>query len=102
VVHVAVEAQQEHDVTLHFSVADTGIGIPPQKQKVIFEPFRQADASVTRVYGGTGLGLAISSQLTARMSGRIWAESEPGQGSVFHFTARRRCDGLRRKTSTWC
>jgi PAS domain S-box-containing protein len=77
-----------HYVTLHFSVSDTGIGIPPEKQKVIFEPFRQADASVTREYGGTGLGLAISSQLTALMQGRIWAESEAGKGSVFHFTAR--------------
>jgi PAS domain S-box-containing protein len=88
VVRVSVESAGEHDATLHFSVADTGIGIPLEKQKVIFEPFRQADASVTREYGGTGLGLAISSQLAARMNGRVWAESETGKGSIFHFTAR--------------
>lgn len=88
VVRVAVESAQEHDVTLHFSVSDTGVGIPPEKQTLIFEPFQQADMSVTREYGGTGLGLAISSRLTAQMHGRIWVQSEVGQGSVFHFTAR--------------
>jgi PAS domain S-box-containing protein len=88
VVRVAVESAHEQDVVLHVSVADTGIGIPPEKQRVIFEPFRQADASVTRKFGGTGLGLAISAQLTARMQGRMWVESQPEKGSVFHFTAR--------------
>jgi signal transduction histidine kinase/FixJ family two-component response regulator len=74
-------------MTLHFSVADTGIGIPANRLSTIFDSFSQADASTTRKFGGTGLGLAISKRFVELMGGRIWAESTPGSGSIVHFTA---------------
>ena len=87
VVEVDCPAAAEDQATLHFRVRDTGIGIPPDRLPHIFAPFEQADGSITRKYGGTGLGLSISSQLVGLMGGRIWAESELGKGSTFHFTA---------------
>jgi two-component system sensor histidine kinase/response regulator len=87
VLRVTREAADLPAVLLHFAVSDTGIGIPLQHQKSVFEAFNQADGSMTRTYGGTGLGLTISSQLVALMGGRIWVESLPGIGTTFHFTA---------------
>ncbi len=87
-VRVRVEAVEGDKYLLAFTVADTGIGIPPEKQKLIFEPFSQADATTTRKYGGTGLGLTISMRLVEMMGGKIWVESEPGHGAQFHFTLR--------------
>jgi two-component system, sensor histidine kinase and response regulator len=88
VLRVRVEGGGADDVLLHFEVHDTGVGIPPEQQSVVFDAFVQGDGSYTRKYGGTGLGLAICVPLVERMQGRIWVESTPGRGSTFHFTAR--------------
>jgi PAS domain S-box-containing protein len=88
VVEVEREAAEPESVLLHFSVADTGIGVPPEMRSVIFDSFLQADTSITRRFGGTGLGLMIAAQLVAMMGGRMWLESGQSQGSIFHFTAR--------------
>jgi CheY-like chemotaxis protein len=86
-VEVKLQSQVNDTVNLHFSVSDTGPGIPPEKKNLIFEAFRQADSSMSRQYGGSGLGLAISSHLVELMNGRIWVESEVGKGSTFNFVA---------------
>ncbi len=88
VIAVEMDEQTEHDVGLHFSVRDTGIGIPEGKLSKVFDSFSQIDASTTRKYGGTGLGLAISDQLVELMGGKIWVESEVDVGTTFHFRVR--------------
>ncbi len=88
--HVALEEDLGEEIILHFAVQDTGIGIPEDRIERLFEPFTQADGSTTRKYGGTGLGLTISRRLAILMGGNLWAESEVGKGSTFHFTIRAR------------
>jgi signal transduction histidine kinase len=88
VVKVRRETERDDCTIFHFSVRDTGIGIPLEKQRLIFDAFSQADSSTTRKFGGTGLGLAISNRLIQLMGGRIWVESVVGHGATFHFTVR--------------
>ena len=87
-VEVACDSKQNDGLMLHFSVRDTGIGIPPERQEVIFEAFTQADGSTTRRYGGSGLGLTLSRRLVSMFGGHLWLDSIVGQGSTFHFTVR--------------
>jgi signal transduction histidine kinase/BarA-like signal transduction histidine kinase len=87
-VSVRVESQSAAEACLEFAMRDTGIGIPPADLQRIFQPFTQAAEAATQRFGGTGLGLTIASNLVAMMGGRIWVESEPGQGSTFYFTVR--------------
>jgi signal transduction histidine kinase/DNA-binding response OmpR family regulator len=85
IVRVERQAAITSGVGLHFSILDTGIGVPPDKRATIFQAFTQADGSTTRKFGGTGLGLTICAQLVELMGGRIWVESRPGHGSAFQF-----------------
>ena len=87
VVTIDVETRAGDEVALHVAVADTGIGVPHDRQAAIFDAFTQADGSTARSHGGTGLGLTISRRLVDMMGGRLWLESEPGRGATFHFTA---------------
>ncbi len=86
VLRVETEAKTNDTTVLHLSVKDTGIGIPENRQELIFGAFTQADSSTTRKYGGTGLGLTITARLVELMGGRIWVQSEAGRGSTFHVT----------------
>jgi two-component system sensor histidine kinase/response regulator len=88
VLEAEMESQTREELSIRFSVSDTGIGIPLEMQQSIFSPFTQADTSTTRKYGGTGLGLTISARLVSMMGGRIWLESEVGRGTRFCFTVR--------------
>ena len=97
---VQLEAEDGDACVLHFTVSDTGVGIPPERQKLIFDPFTQADTSTTRKYGGTGLGLTISSRLVTMMGGKIWLESQVGRGTQFHFTVRFKSSGKKVQTGT--
>lgn len=96
----AAEPQPGDDTAaIHIRVSDTGIGVPHDRLDRLFASFQQVDASTTRKYGGTGLGLAICKQLVELMGGRIWAESQPGEGSTFHFTAMLK--SAKRQTASW-
>jgi CheY-like chemotaxis protein len=88
ILNVERTPDSDSNTLLHFSIADTGVGVSSDKLASIFDAFTQADSSTTRQFGGTGLGLAISKELVHMMGGRIWAESTPGKGSTFHFTVR--------------
>ena len=83
---VKVDSREPKGAILHFIITDTGLGIPAEKQRAIFEAFTQSDGSSTRRFGGVGIGLTIASELVRMMGGRIWVESEAGKGSAFHFT----------------
>jgi signal transduction histidine kinase/CheY-like chemotaxis protein len=98
VLEAKVEQRQGDRCTLLFSVRDTGIGIPKEKQELLFQSYAQMDASIARTHGGTGLGLSISKKLAEMMGGRMWVESDAGQGSTFFFTIETTAIALDKRT----
>ena len=98
-VSIHLKEQVEDRITLHFSVCDTGIGIRAEKIPLLFDPFTQADSSITRRFGGTGLGLSISKRLCEVMGGQMWVDSVSGVGSTFHFTLKMLAHGRAKKTA---
>jgi signal transduction histidine kinase/DNA-binding response OmpR family regulator len=99
VVEIRIESRQDDSVVLHVAIRDTGIGIAQEKQAHVFDMYGQAEISTTRRFGGTGLGLTISRRLVEMMDGKIWVESNPGEGSAFQFLARFNCAKTRTSTS---
>lgn len=87
-IRATVESKNSREILVRFAVSDTGIGIAKEKHSLIFQPFAQADGSMTRKYGGPGLGLSIALRLVQMMGGKMWLASEPGKGSTFHFSVR--------------
>ena len=99
VIRASLDSEEDSSVTVRFMITDTGIGIPADKQHLLFQSFSQVDASTTRRYGGTGLGLVISKRIAEMMNGQIGVDSREGAGSTFWFTAvlEKQTDGVKKE-----